>query len=58
MMIGPDKQFDLLYRGSRDGFGSKEFLAKVDKKGPTLTVIKSKQYGRVFGGYTNIQYSV
>ena len=58
MMVGQNKQFDLLYRGSRDGFGSKEFQAKVEGKGPTLTIIKSKQFGRVFGGYTNIQYTL
>lgn len=57
-MIGENKQFDLLYRGSKDGFGSKEFHAKVDAKGPTLTIIKSKQFNRIFGSYTNIQQSV
>lgn len=57
-MVGQNKQFDLLYRGSRDGFGGKEFHQKVDAKGPSLTIIKSKQFGRVFGGFTNIQYSL
>ena len=58
MMIGESKQYELLYRGSRDGFGSKEFHAKVDAKGPTLTIVKSKQFNRVFGSYTNIQQSL
>ena len=58
MILGENKQFELLYRGTRDGFGSKEFHQKCDGKGPSLTLIKSKPFGRIFGGYTNIQYSL
>ena len=54
MMMGEGKQFELLFRGSKDGFGSKEYHQKVDGKGASLTIIKSKPYGRIFGGYTNI----
>ena len=43
MMIGENKQFDLLYRGTRDGFAIKEFLSRVEGKGETLTIVKSKQ---------------
>lgn len=57
MMIGDGNQCELLYRGSRDGFCSKDLHSKCDQKGPTLTLIKSKPYGRVFGAYTNIHQS-
>ena len=46
------KKFDLLWRGSRHGFGTKKFHSLCDNKGPTLTVIKSTT-GYIFGGYTS-----
>ncbi len=44
--------FELLWKGTRDGFGAATFHSKCDNKGPTLTVIKS-QYDKVFGGFTS-----
>ncbi len=35
----------LLYRGSRDGFGTKDFHLKCDNKSPTLTIIKAQESG-------------
>lgn len=46
----------LLYRGSLHGFGAKDFHAKCDKKGCTLTVIKAAKSGYIFGGYTEARW--
>jgi hypothetical protein len=45
------KKFQLLWRGSRDGFGGRDFHAKCDGRAPTLTVIQDT-CGNVFGGFT------
>jgi hypothetical protein len=45
------KVFTLLYRGTRDGFGGRDFHVKCDKHANTLTVILDTK-GNVFGGYT------
>lgn len=55
-LIGPYNNFKLLYRGSKDGFSSAIFHSKCDGKGPTLTIIKSKDHGRMFGGFTDIAW--
>merc|ERR1712129_26430 len=33
--------FELLYKGSRDGFSGKQFHAKCDDKGATISIVKS-----------------
>lgn len=38
-MIENAKGLDLLYRGSRDGFKSKNFMAKCGDKGETLSIV-------------------
>jgi uncharacterized coiled-coil protein SlyX len=43
--------FELLYRGSRDGFGAKDFHTRCDGRSGTVTLIKTPQ-GFVFGGFT------
>jgi hypothetical protein len=45
------KQFNLLWRGSRDGFGGRDFHNRCDGHPNTLTVILDTK-GNVFGGYT------
>jgi len=45
-------EWSLLYRGSRDGFGAKDFHLKCDNKSSTLTIIKAQESGFIFGGYT------
>jgi hypothetical protein len=47
--------FRLLYRGSRDGFGSSAFHNLCDGHSPTLTVILSEN-GSIFGGYTPVAW--
>jgi len=45
------KQWKLIYRASKDGFGANDFHLNCDKKQNTLVVIKSTS-GNIFGGYT------
>ena len=45
-------KFELLWKGTRDDFKAATFHSKCDKKGPTLTVIKS-EHDKVFGGFTS-----
>jgi hypothetical protein len=49
----------LLFRGSEreNKFDKTKFHDKCDEKGPTITLIKSKEYGNIFGGYTDIPWS-
>eukprot|EP00830_Metopus_es_P018012 TRINITY_DN6133_c0_g1_i1.p1 TRINITY_DN6133_c0_g1~~TRINITY_DN6133_c0_g1_i1.p1 ORF type:complete len:327 (-),score=54.46 TRINITY_DN6133_c0_g1_i1:29-1009(-) len=48
-------ELELLYKGLRDKFNSKEFHTRCDGKYPTLTVIASGD--QVFGGYTAIPWA-
>jgi len=43
-------EWRLLFRASRDGFGSENFHSKCDNKGPTITIARSGEY--IFGGFT------
>jgi hypothetical protein len=47
--------FELLYRGSRDGFGIGEFHRRCDCRSGTLVLIKTKK-GNIFGGYTPLEW--
>jgi hypothetical protein len=47
-------KWTLLYRGTRDGFGSKEFHSKCDNHSNILTVCKAKQSSFIFGGFTTV----
>jgi hypothetical protein len=49
------KSWTLLYRGSRDGFGSSTFHSKCDGQTNTITLIESTE-GYVFGGFTPISW--
>ena len=49
---GVSGDLDLLYRGSRDGWMTWDFHAKCDKKGATVTVIRSTG-GLIFGGFSD-----
>ena len=46
----------LLYRGSRDGWRSKDFHSKCDEKGATISLFKIKD-GSCFGGFTSASWS-
>ena len=49
------KKLELLYRGSRDGFLSKNFHEKCDNKGATIILYQNVQ-GYIFGGYAPIPW--
>ena len=48
-------KLELLYRSSRDGCNYEALHAKVDNKGPTLTVMTTFK-GEIFGGYISIPF--
>ena len=54
-MIGMDKEYQLLYKATRDGFGAHNFHDLCDGKGATISIIKSDT-NKVFGGYTPIKW--
>ncbi|TNV80022.1 hypothetical protein FGO68_gene8911 [Halteria grandinella] len=47
----PEFETFLLYQGSRDGFGAKDFHKNCDNKGFTITIVETDQ-GEVLGGFT------
>jgi hypothetical protein len=49
------KRFSLLWRGSRDGFGARDFHRRCDGHANTLTVILDTN-GNVFGGFTPVEW--
>ena len=48
-------KWDLIYQGSRHGFGAKDFHSKCDGHPNTLTIIKTSQL-HIFGGYVNVSW--
>jgi hypothetical protein len=49
------KRFALLWRGSRDGFGARDFHGRCDGHAPTLTLIQDTG-GNIFGGFTPVEW--
>jgi hypothetical protein len=49
------KHFTLLWRGSRDGFGARDFHGRCDGHAPTLTLIQDTK-GSIFGGFRPVQW--
>jgi hypothetical protein len=49
------KRFNLLWRGSRDGFTAREFHRRCDGRANTLTLISDTK-GNVFGGFTPVKW--
>jgi hypothetical protein len=49
------KSFNLLWRGSRDGFRAKEFHCRCDGHANTLTLIKDTE-GNTFGDFTPVEW--
>jgi hypothetical protein len=54
--FSPNDKWSLLYRGTRDGFGSSDFHLKCDGHSNTLTILKAKGSEFIFGGYTTIDW--
>jgi hypothetical protein len=49
------RRFDLLWRGSRDGFGAPRCHARCDRHANTLTLIEDTG-GNIFGGFTPAEW--
>jgi hypothetical protein len=49
------KWFSVLWRGSRDGFGARDFHRRCDGRANTLTVILDTA-GNLFGGFTPVKW--
>jgi len=50
VLLGAQRVYNLLYRGSRDGWSTDTFHFLCDNRGPTVTVVRKGS--SVFGGYT------
>ena len=54
--FSPNDKWSLLYRGTRDGFGTNEFHSKCNGKSNTLTLLKAKENNFIFGGFTMVSW--
>ncbi|GBB92192.1 hypothetical protein RclHR1_01980017 [Rhizophagus clarus] len=50
-------EFNLLLRGTKDGFGVEVFKKKCNNKGATIVIIKLKNSNKIIGGYNPIRWS-
>ena len=50
-------KWTLLYRGTRDGFDTKDFHSKCDGHSNTLTILKALDTSYIFGGFTSITWN-
>ncbi|PKY23224.1 hypothetical protein RhiirB3_526350 [Rhizophagus irregularis] len=49
-------EYNLLLRGSKDGFESKDFRSNCNNKGATIVLIKLKGSNKIIGGYNPIKW--
>lgn len=49
------KNYELIFRASRDGFNSSDFHQKCDNRVNTVSIILTKN-GRRFGGFTDLKW--
>jgi hypothetical protein len=54
--FSPNDKWSLLYRATRDGFEPNDFHSKCDNKSNTLTIVKAKESGFIFGGFTSVEW--
>jgi hypothetical protein len=54
--FSPNDKWSLLYRGTRDGFSSRDFHSLCDGHSNTLTIFKAKGSSYIFGGYTTVAW--
>lgn len=54
--IGRSGDWKLLYRATRDGFDQSKFHELCDSKGPTVTVARVSDSGRLVGGFTSVAW--
>jgi hypothetical protein len=55
--FSPNDKWSLLYRGTRDGFGSHVFHSKCDGHSNTLTIFKAAESSYIFGGFTTVRWT-
>jgi len=53
---GKIKEINLLYRATNDGDNCKNFFEKCGNKGPTVSIIKTKN-NRIFGGFSTAEWN-
>ena len=51
----PDRNLQLLFRTSRDGWNNVTFHSKCDDMGATITLFKTEE-GRICGGYASVSW--
>jgi hypothetical protein len=51
------QNWKLIYKATRDGFRGEDFHRCCDNKGPTMTIIQSKNGNYLFGGYVEIPWT-
>jgi hypothetical protein len=54
--FSPNDSWSLLYRGTRDGFGAKDFHSRCDGHANTLTILKAKGSEFIFGGFASVSW--
>ncbi|KAL9651477.1 hypothetical protein ABK040_001424 [Willaertia magna] len=54
--VNENQKWQLIYRGSRDGFKAQDFHKLCDGKSHTITIIKSTS-GHIFGGFTTTAWN-
>jgi hypothetical protein len=54
--FSPNDKWSLLYRGTRDGFGTNDFHSRCDGQSNTLTIFKAKESKFIFGGFTSVSW--
>ncbi len=55
--FSPNDKWTLLYRATRDGFGSKDFHSRCDNKSPTLSICKAHESSYIFGGFASFTFN-
>ncbi|CAF3777822.1 unnamed protein product [Rotaria sp. Silwood1] len=50
------QKWQLIYKATKDGFRAEDFHRCSDNKGPTMTIIQTKNHGYLFGGYAEISW--
>ncbi|GBB91293.1 hypothetical protein RclHR1_01850003 [Rhizophagus clarus] len=55
-MLTSSYEFKLLFRGSRDGFNSRNFHKNCDNKPRTVTIIKVGGSSEILGGYNPLEW--
>jgi hypothetical protein len=54
--FAPTDKWSLLYRGTRDGFGSQDFHSRCDGHSNTLTILKAHDSSYIFSGFTSVDW--